>query len=165
MNHVADGAQAPSVPAQAPAARTQSGPAAAAQTAPAQERSTGELVKLMSEQVSVLVRDELKLAQTEMTRKGKQAGAGIGMLGGGGLVALYGLGCLIACVVLAIRSAGGMAGGADRWGGVAGGGRGRGANGEGPPAEGDAASAQGGGRQRQDGRGRDQGKGAAMTTS
>jgi len=105
MNHVADGAQAPSVPAQAPAARTQSGPAAAAQTAPAQERSTGELVKLMSEQVSVLVRDELKLAQTEMTRKGKQAGAGIGMLGGGGLVALYGLGCLIACVVLAISEA------------------------------------------------------------
>ena len=42
----------------------------------------------MSEQVSVLVRDELKLAQIEMAGKGKRAGAGIGMLGGGGLVAL-----------------------------------------------------------------------------
>jgi hypothetical protein len=39
-----------------------------------------------------------------MTRKGKQAGAGTGMLGGGGLIALYGLGCLIACVILAISA-------------------------------------------------------------
>jgi hypothetical protein len=56
----------------------------------------------LSEQVSVLVRDELKLAQLEMTRKGKQAGIGFGVLGGSGLVALYGLGCLIACVIIAI---------------------------------------------------------------
>jgi Putative Actinobacterial Holin-X, holin superfamily III len=68
----------------------------------AQQPSTGELVKSLSEQVSVLVRDELKLAQLEMTRKGKQAGAGIGMLGGGGLVALYGVGCLLACVIIAL---------------------------------------------------------------
>ena len=66
------------------------------------ERSTGELIKLMSEQVSTLVRDELKLAQLEMTRKGKQAGIGAGMLGGGGVIALYGLGCLIACTIIAI---------------------------------------------------------------
>ncbi len=67
-----------------------------------QERSTGELVKQMSEQVSMLVRDELKLAQLEMTRKGKQAGIGVGMFGGSGLIALYGLGCLIACAILGI---------------------------------------------------------------
>jgi uncharacterized membrane protein YqjE len=66
------------------------------------ERSTGELVKLMSEQVSTLVRDELKLAQLEMTRKGKQAGTGAGMMGGGGLIALYGIACLIACAIIAI---------------------------------------------------------------
>lgn len=66
------------------------------------ERSTGDLVKLLSEQVSVLVHDELKLAQLEMTRKGKQAGAGAGMMGGGGLIALYGVGCLIACAIIAI---------------------------------------------------------------
>jgi hypothetical protein len=65
-------------------------------------RSTGELVKSLSEQVSTLVRDELKLAQLEMTRKGKQAGVGAGMLGGGGLLAFYGGGCLIACAVIAI---------------------------------------------------------------
>jgi Putative Actinobacterial Holin-X, holin superfamily III len=72
------------------------------QPSPTQERSTAELVKQLSEQVSVLVRDELRLAQLEMTRKAKQAGIGAGMLGGGGLVALYGLGCLIACLIIAI---------------------------------------------------------------
>jgi hypothetical protein len=83
MKHLADGAQPPAI----------------------HERSTGDLVKLMSEQVSVLVRDELRLAQLEMTRKGKQAGAGAGMMGGGGLLALYGVGCLIACAVIAISGA------------------------------------------------------------
>jgi putative superfamily III holin-X len=83
MNRIADGPQPP----------------------PSQERPAGELVKQLSEQVSVLVREELKLAQLEMTRKGKQAGVGAGMLGGGGLIALYGLGCLIACVILAISQA------------------------------------------------------------
>ncbi len=68
----------------------------------APERSTGELVKLMSQQFSTLVRDELKLAQLEMTRKGKQAGISAGMFGGSGLIALYGLGALIACAVLGV---------------------------------------------------------------
>ena len=67
-----------------------------------QEPSTGELVKRLSEQVSTLVRDELKLAQLEMTRKGKQAGIGAGMLGGSGLIALYGVGCLLACAILGL---------------------------------------------------------------
>ncbi len=67
-----------------------------------QERSTGELVKQVAEQVSVLVRDELKLAQLEMTSKAKQAGKGTGMMGGGGLIALYGVACLIACAIIAI---------------------------------------------------------------
>jgi hypothetical protein len=76
--------------------------AGSAQPSPAQERSAAELVQQLSEQVSVLMRDELKLAQLEMTRKGKRAGIGFGVLGGGGLVALYGMGCLIACVIIAI---------------------------------------------------------------
>jgi Putative Actinobacterial Holin-X, holin superfamily III len=66
------------------------------------DRSTGELVKQLSEQVSVLVRNELKLVQLEMTRKGKQTGLGAGMLGGSALIAWYGAGCLIACAVIAI---------------------------------------------------------------
>jgi hypothetical protein len=74
----------------------------AGQSPTVEEPSTGELVKLMSEQVSTLVRDELKLAQLEMTRKGKQAGIGVGLFGGSGLIALYGIGCLIACAVIGI---------------------------------------------------------------
>jgi uncharacterized membrane protein YqjE len=70
--------------------------------AAAGEPSTGELVKQMTDQVATLVRDELKLAQVEMTRKGKQAGLGIGLLGGGGLIALYGAGCLIACAIIGL---------------------------------------------------------------
>jgi len=66
------------------------------------EPSTGELVKQLSEQVSTLLRDELKLAQLEMSRKGKQAGTGAGLLGGAGLIALYGVGCMIACAIIAI---------------------------------------------------------------
>jgi hypothetical protein len=37
-----------------------------------------------------------------MTRKGKQAGVGAGLLGGSGVVALYAVGCLIACAIIAI---------------------------------------------------------------
>src|SRR5436309_6951193 len=64
--------------------------------------STGELVTMMSEQVSVLIRDELKLAQLEMTSKGKQMALGAGMFGASGLVAVYGVGCLLACAIIAI---------------------------------------------------------------
>jgi uncharacterized membrane protein YqjE len=71
----------------------------------AQEPSVGELVKHLSEQVSVLVRDELRLAQLEMTRKGKQAGLGVGMFGGSGVAAFYAVGCLLACAILAISRA------------------------------------------------------------
>lgn len=67
-----------------------------------QEHSAGELVKMMSEQVSVLIRDELKLAQLEMTGKGRQAALGAGMFGAGGVVALYGVGCLLASAIIAI---------------------------------------------------------------
>ncbi|HEX3188581.1 MAG TPA: phage holin family protein [Streptosporangiaceae bacterium] len=70
-----------------------------------QEHSTGELVKMMTEQVSVLIRDELKLAQLEMTSKGKQAALGAGMFGASGVVTLYAVGCLLACVIIALSGA------------------------------------------------------------
>jgi uncharacterized membrane protein YqjE len=71
----------------------------------AQDRPAGELVNDLSEQISRLVRDELRLAQLEMTRKGKQAGLGAGLLAGGGVIALYALGCLIACVIIVVATA------------------------------------------------------------
>jgi hypothetical protein len=84
----------------------------------ARERPAGELLKQLTEQVSTLVRDEIKLAQLEMVRKGKKAGVGAGLLGGSGLVALYGLACLIAAgvaglsLVLPVWAAALIAGGA-----------------------------------------------------
>ena len=66
------------------------------------EASAGQLVKQLSEQVSHLVRDELKLATVEMTAKAKTGARGAGLFGGGGAAAFYGAGCLIACVIIAL---------------------------------------------------------------
>lgn len=64
----------------------------------------GELVQRAAQQVSQLVRQELALAQQELREKGKRAGLGVGLLGGAGLVALYGLAVLVAAVVLLIAT-------------------------------------------------------------
>jgi len=45
------------------------------------DHSVGTLVKQGTEQLSQLVRQELKLAQAELTRKGKRAGIGGGLFG------------------------------------------------------------------------------------
>ncbi|MBB4916716.1 phage holin family protein [Streptosporangium saharense] len=62
--------------------------------------STADLIRLMSQEVSRLVRDELRLAKLEFAEKGKHAGLGAGLFGGAGVVALYGGGCLVAAVIL-----------------------------------------------------------------
>ncbi|GLI03748.1 hypothetical protein Pa4123_90280 [Phytohabitans aurantiacus] len=67
---------------------------------PVAEQSTGELVQRASEQISRLVRDELALAKAELAEKGKHAGLGIGLFGGGGALAFYGLGALVATGIL-----------------------------------------------------------------
>jgi hypothetical protein len=69
------------------------------------DRSTADLVKLAAEQVSTLVRDELKLAQTELTEKGKRAGVGVGMFGVAGMLAAYGLGCLLTAAIIGLAAA------------------------------------------------------------
>ena len=62
----------------------------------------GALVHDLTEQLSTLVRDEMRLAQAEMTQKGKKAGIGIGLFSGAGLMAFYGLGALIATAILVL---------------------------------------------------------------
>lgn len=69
---------------------------------PASDASTGELVSRLGEQVSTLIRSELRLAQAELQEKGKRAGIGVGLFGGAGLVALLGAGALVACAILAL---------------------------------------------------------------
>lgn len=50
----------------------------------------GELVTRLSDDTVRLVRDEIRLAQAEMTQKAKAAGVGAGLLGGSGVFAVYG---------------------------------------------------------------------------
>jgi hypothetical protein len=69
------------------------------------DRSIAELLKQLSDQTSTLVRQELDLAKAELTAKAKQAGKGAGMFGGAGILGLYGVGALTACVILALSTA------------------------------------------------------------
>ncbi len=69
------------------------------------DRPVGELLRELSEQTTTLVRQELELAKLELTEKGKRAGIGAGMFGGAGVVALYGVGALTACLILALATA------------------------------------------------------------
>ncbi|UQU62346.1 phage holin family protein [Couchioplanes caeruleus] len=69
------------------------------------DASAGALVSQMSEQVSTLVRQELELARTEMVEKGKRAGTGAGMLGGAGVLALYGVSALLLTIGAALALA------------------------------------------------------------
>ena len=70
------------------------------------DRSFGDLAKRLSEQTSTLVRQELALARAEMEEKGKRFGLGGGLLGAGGLLALYALGALVAGVILILIEVG-----------------------------------------------------------
>ncbi len=51
------------------------------------------------------MRDEFRLAQLEVSGKAKKAGLGVGMFGAAGLLALYGVGVLIATAILALALA------------------------------------------------------------
>ena len=69
------------------------------------ERPIGELVKDLSSQTSTLVRQELKLAQAEVTEKGKVAGKGAGMLAGAAVAGLLALGALSAALITLLDDA------------------------------------------------------------
>lgn len=73
-----------------------------AQEADLQDQSVADLVRQLTELVPQLVRAELALAKAELTDKGKRAGLAAGLLGGGGALAFYGLGALIAAVALGL---------------------------------------------------------------
>jgi hypothetical protein len=68
------------------------------------ERPIGELVKDLAGQTSTLVRQELQLAQAELTTKGKLAGRGAGMLAGAAVAALLMLGALSATLIVVLDS-------------------------------------------------------------
>lgn len=69
-----------------------------------EDRPLGELVQDLSRQTSTLIRQEMRLAQAELAEKGRHAGRGAGMFGGAGLVALYGVGALVAAAILGLAT-------------------------------------------------------------
>lgn len=64
--------------------------------------STAELMRQLSEQTTRLVRDEVALAKAEFSEKGKRAGIGAGMFGAAAVLALFGLGALVATAISAL---------------------------------------------------------------
>src|SRR3954453_3365207 len=69
------------------------------------EQGIGELVKDLASQTSTLVRQEIQLAQAEVTQKGKVAGKGAGMLAGAAVAGLLALGALTAALIALLDKA------------------------------------------------------------
>ncbi|MFC9931350.1 phage holin family protein [Streptomyces sp. NPDC127190] len=65
----------------------------------------GELVQRASQQLTELVRGELRLAQAEMKEKGKRYGKGGGLFGGAGMVGFLMAQALVATVIAALAVA------------------------------------------------------------
>jgi uncharacterized membrane protein YqjE len=62
----------------------------------------GALVNQLTQQVPELIRSEIRLAQAEVSEKGKRAGVGIGMFSVAGLLAFFALATLITTAILAL---------------------------------------------------------------
>ncbi|MET9441207.1 phage holin family protein [Streptomyces sp. NPDC006610] len=66
------------------------------------QEPVGELVQRASQQLAELVRGEMRLAQAEMSEKGRRYGKGGGLFGGAGLVGFLALQALVATVIAAL---------------------------------------------------------------
>jgi hypothetical protein len=69
------------------------------------ERPVGELLRQLSEETTTLVKQELDLAKAEVAQKGQQAGKGIGMFGGAGVMGFLALGAFTAFLILLLDGA------------------------------------------------------------
>jgi uncharacterized membrane protein YqjE len=64
--------------------------------------STADLIKKATDQMSTLVRDEIRLAQAELAEKGRHAGIGFGMFGGAAMALHFGVAALLVAAGLAL---------------------------------------------------------------
>lgn len=67
---------------------------------PHDDESLGQLLAELGQDLSTLVRDEIALAKVEISESVTKAGIGAGLFGAAGVIALYGIGALIATLVL-----------------------------------------------------------------
>jgi len=68
------------------------------------DRPIGQLVNDATEQITRLVRDEMRLAVVELQQKGKRLGIGAGLLGGAGVLAFYGGAALVTALILGLAT-------------------------------------------------------------
>jgi hypothetical protein len=66
------------------------------------ERPLSEVAQDLTRDLSLLVRQEVELAKSEMAKKGRVAAPGLGMIGGAGVVGLAAAGALTAFLILAL---------------------------------------------------------------
>lgn len=64
--------------------------------------STAELLNRLTEQSTMLVRDEVALAKLEMTEKANRLGLGAGLFSAAGVLSFFGAATLIAAAVLGL---------------------------------------------------------------
>jgi hypothetical protein len=69
------------------------------------DRPTGDLLRRLSDETTMLVKQEVELAKAELQEKGKQAGMGAGMFGGAGLFGVGAFAALTACIIAALELA------------------------------------------------------------
>ncbi|WP_282203813.1 phage holin family protein [Kitasatospora fiedleri] len=69
------------------------------------EEPVGALVTRASQQLSELVREEMRLARAELTEKGKRYGLGGGLVGGAGLVGVLAAQAVVAAAIAALALA------------------------------------------------------------
>jgi Putative Actinobacterial Holin-X, holin superfamily III len=62
----------------------------------------GEVARDLTRDLSLLVRQEVELAKSEMAQKGRVAAPGLGMIGAAGVVGLMAAGVLTAFLILAL---------------------------------------------------------------
>jgi hypothetical protein len=68
------------------------------------ERPLPELLRLLSQETTQLLKQEIELAKAEVGEKGRQAGKGAGLFGAGGVIGLGAVGALTACFILALNA-------------------------------------------------------------
>jgi len=73
---------------------------------PKEDRSLGELLQELVQEVTTLVRQEADLAKTEMSQKAAEVGKDVGFLAAGGAVLYAGLLAILAAIILALWQAG-----------------------------------------------------------
>lgn len=74
-------------------------------TMSAESKSTAELLRDLSNEMTSLVHQEVELAKAELAAKTKRFGAGAGLLGSGAVVGLLGAGALVAAAIAGIATA------------------------------------------------------------